>query len=179
MGAVMDRDQRAAFERLFDTHYWAVRGYVLRRAPRSAVEDAVADTFLVAWRRLDSLGEDPLPWLLGVARRVLANQQRAERRRGALTARLGSLLPAPAPDWDPPAAMSDELAVAMVRLSPQEREALLLVAWEGLEPARAARAAGCTPAAFRGRLHRARRHVTASLADTSLAPRSQIAGEAP
>ena len=130
----------------------------------------MADTFLVAWRRLDSLGEDPLPWLLGVARRVLANQHRAERRRGALTARLGSVLPGPAPDWDPPAAMSDELAVAMVRLSPQEREALLLVAWEGLEPGRAARAAGCSAAAFRGRLHRARRHVAAALADTPLAP---------
>ena len=174
-----DRDRRAAFERLFDAHYWAVRAYVLRRAPSSAVEDAVADTFLVAWRRLDSLGEDPLPWLLGVARRVLANQHRAERRRGALTARLGSVLPGPAPDWDPPAAMSEELAVAMVRLSPQEREALLLVAWEGLEPARAARAAGCSAAAFRGRLHRARRHVAAALADTPLASRSSIAGEAP
>lgn len=75
--------------------------------------------------------------------------------------------------------MSEELAVAMVRLSPHEREALLLVAWEGLEPARAARAAGCSPAAFRARLHRARRHVAASLADTSIVPRSSVAGEAP
>jgi RNA polymerase sigma-70 factor (ECF subfamily) len=74
--------------------------------------------------------------------------------------------------------MSDELAVAMVSLSPQEREALLLVAWEGLEPARAARVARCSATAFRGRLHRARRHVTAALADTPLA-RSSIAGEAP
>ncbi len=179
MGAETNQDRRAAFERLFDAHYWAVRAYVLRRAPSSSVEDIVAETFLVAWRRRDSLGDDPLPWLLGVARRVLANQHRAERRRGALTARLGSVLPAPAPDWDPPAAMSDELAVAMVRLSPQEREALLLVAWEGLEPARAARAAGCSPGAFRGRLHRARRHVTAALAGTPLASHSSIAGEAP
>ncbi len=166
MGAETDQDRRAAFERLFDTHYWAVRAYVLRRAPSSSVEDVVADTFLVAWRRLDSLGEDPLPWLLGVARRVLANQHRAQRRHGALTARLGTLLPGPAPDWDPPAAMSDELAAAMVRLSPHEREALLLVAWEGLEPARGGpgrrvqRGGVSRPAAPRAasRRRRSRRH---------------------
>ncbi|MFZ1994461.1 MAG: RNA polymerase sigma factor [Solirubrobacteraceae bacterium] len=172
-------DQREAFEELFAAHYWAVRAYVLRRAPSGSAEDVLAETFLVAWRRLDSLGEDPLPWLFGVARRVMANHQRAERRRGALTARLQGLLAGQASHWEPPTAMSEELALAMVRLSSHEREALLLVAWEGLEPARAARAAGCSPAAFRARLHRARRHVAASLADTPIAPRSTIAGEAP
>jgi RNA polymerase sigma factor (sigma-70 family) len=172
-----DIDRRGTFENLFGTHHRAVRGYVLRRAPAASVEDIVSETFLVAWRRLDTIGEDPLPWLFGVAHRVLANQHRAERRRGALTARLqGLVLPGQAPAWEPPALMSDELAAAMIRLSAPEREALLLVAWEGLEPARAARAAGCSPAAFRGRLHRARRHVAAGLDDTSLAPRSTIAG---
>jgi RNA polymerase sigma-70 factor (ECF subfamily) len=170
-------DRRGAFEELFAAHYWAVRGYVLRRAAPAAAEDVVAETFLVAWRRLDVIADDPLPWLLGVARRLLANQQRAERRRGALTARLQGLFPGQAPEWEPPAAMSDELAIAMVRLSPQEREALLLVAWEGLEPARAALAAGCSGAAFRGRLHRARRHVAAALSDTAIAPKSSTAGE--
>jgi RNA polymerase sigma factor (sigma-70 family) len=173
---MQDIDRRGAFEELFAAQYWAVRGYVLRRAPAAAVEDVVAETFLVAWRRVDTLREDPLPWLLGVARRVLANQQRAERRRGALTDRLQGLLPGHAPDWEPPPTMSRELADAMVRLSPQEREALLLVAWEGLDGARAAQAAGCSAVAFRARLHRARRHVAAALADTELA-QSTIAGE--
>ena len=174
---MQDVDRRGAFEELFAAHYWAVRGYVVRRAPSAAVEDVVAETFLVAWRRADTIRDDPLPWLLGVARRVLANQQRSERRRGALTDRLQGLRPGQAPGWAPPPAMSDELAAAMGRLSPQEREALLLVAWEGLDGARAARAAGCTPVAFRARLHRARRHVAAALADTTLAPHSSIAGE--
>src|ERR1700759_690327 len=147
-----DVDRRGAFEEVLAAHYSAVRGYVLRRAPAAAVEDVVAETFLVAWRRVDTIHADPLPWLLGVARRVLANQQRGERRRGALTARLQDLFPRPAPDWEAPSAMRDELACAMRGLRPQEREALLLVAWEGLEPARAARAAGCSPAAFRTRL---------------------------
>jgi RNA polymerase sigma factor (sigma-70 family) len=172
-----DVDRRSAFEELFAAHYWAVRGYVLRRTSSAAAEDAVAETFLVAWRRLDSLEEDPLPWLLGVARRVLANQQRADRRRSALTDRLQRLRPGQVPDWEPPMDMSDELSAAMSSLSPAEREALLLVAWEGLDPGRAARAAGCTPAAFRARLHRARRHVAAALTDPAVSPRSSIAGE--
>jgi RNA polymerase sigma-70 factor, ECF subfamily len=175
MGSEVDR--RGAFEELFHAHYWAVRGYVLRRSPLAAVDDVVAETFLIAWRRHEILGEDPLPWLLGVARRVLANQQRAERRRGALAARLQGLFAGQAPDWDPPSAMRHELAIAMRGLPPQEREALLLVAWEGLEPARAARAAGCSAAAFRTRLHRARRHVAAALAEPPIAPTSSTAGE--
>src|SRR5262249_4621743 len=155
--------RQGAFEELFSTHYWAVRAYVLRRVPAASAEDVLAETFLIAWRRLDTLGDDPLPWLFGVARRVMANQQRAERRRGALAARLVELVGGQTDHWEPPAAMSEELAVAMVRLSPQEREALLLVAWEGLDSGRAARAAGCSPVAFRARLHRARRHVAAAL----------------
>jgi RNA polymerase sigma factor (sigma-70 family) len=165
---------------LFGAHYWAVRGYVLRRSPGPAVEDVVAETFLVAWRRLDSVGADPLPWLLGVARRQLANQYRADRRRGALAERLRSLIPSHDPGWDPPTEMSGRLAAAIASLSSREREALLLVAWEGLEPSRAARAAGCTPAAFRVRLHRARHRVAEQLADgPGTRHRSTIAREAP
>jgi RNA polymerase sigma-70 factor (ECF subfamily) len=163
-------DRAAVFERLFAAHYWAVRSYVLRRAPSAAVEDVVAETFLVAWRRPDAVRGDPLPWLFGVARRVLANQHRADRRRGALTARLQSLAGRPTLGWEPPAAMSAGLAAAMGELSAREREALLLVAWEGLDPGRAARAAGCSPAAFRVRLHRARHRVADHLAQSSDSP---------
>src|ERR1035437_11027905 len=98
-------DPAAVFERLFAAHYWAVRSYVLRRAPSAAVEDVVAETFLVAWRRLDAVRDDPLPWVFGGARRVLANQHRAGRRRGALTARLPTLAGRPPLGWAPPAAM--------------------------------------------------------------------------
>ena len=65
-------ERQRAFEELFATHYWAVRGYVLRRCRASVADDVLADTFLVAWRRFDSVPDDPLPWLLGVARRLLA-----------------------------------------------------------------------------------------------------------
>jgi RNA polymerase sigma-70 factor (ECF subfamily) len=163
-------DRRAVFERLFAEHYWAVRAYVLRRAPSSAMEDVVAETFLVAWRRLDSVSGDPLPWLFGVARRLLANQHRAERRRRALTARLQSLAPRHGLGWEAPVEMSVDLAAAMAVLSAREREALLLVAWEGLDPGRAAQAAGCSAAAFRVRLHRARQRFADHLARSAESP---------
>lgn len=156
-----DDARRKEFELLFAANHGPVRAYVLRRAP-VVVDDVVAETFLAAWRRLDTIGEDPLPWLLAVARRALANQLRAERRREALTRRLRRE-PVGAYTWEPPDSMSPALADAMASLSWREREALLLVAWEGLDPARAAVAAGCTAAAFRVRLHRARRRVAAAL----------------
>jgi RNA polymerase sigma factor (sigma-70 family) len=162
-------DRRTRFEELFYRYRGEVRAYARRRASPAVAEDAVAETFLIAWRRLEAIGEDPLPWLFGVARRVIANQHRGEHRRRALLERLrgdrgvGSWLPASAE-------LSDELGAALLALSPREREALLLVAWEGLTPERAATAAGCSSATFRVRLHRARRHVARQLNADSAAP---------
>lgn len=173
-----ESDRCEAFEKLFATHYRAVRGYVLRRGPPSLIEDVLAETFLVAWRRLDSVPDDPLPWLLGVARRVLSNQRRADSRRDALASRLQTTTAGSASVWEPPAGISSELAAALGSLSEREREALLLVAWEGLKPERAARAAGCTAAAFRVRLHRARRRVAGQLAvDVEYQSRSRVTEE--
>ena len=161
-----DPHRRSEFEALFAAHHAPVRAYVRRRAPTELVDDVVADTFLVVWRRLDRVPTaDPVPWLLAVARRQLANQLRAQRRRGALGERLQALLSPAPPAWQPPGGLDPELAAAMATLSQAEREALLLVAWEGLDGERAARAADCTPAAFRVRLHRARRRVAAALGE--------------
>lgn len=173
MGA--EEDRRKAFEALFVAHYWSVRAYALRRNAAS-VEDVMADVFLVAWRRSDSVPEDPLPWLLGVARRVMANQRRAQRRRAALGGRLRTAHSAS--DANPPSGtIGEELAAALASLSDLEREALLLVAWEGLEPNRAAKAAGCSDAAFRVRLHRARRRMAARLSDGPTNPQPQVTKE--
>jgi DNA-directed RNA polymerase specialized sigma24 family protein len=94
-------DQRAAIDAAFRAHHAAVYRYVLRRVERSAVEDIVGETFLVAWRRHEQLAGDPLPWLLGIARRVCANHLRARSRRAALGARLAAQ-PAPAGAADAP-----------------------------------------------------------------------------
>lgn len=157
-----DADRRVRFEAVFAAHHDAVRRYVVRRQSATGADDAIADTFLVVWRRLDELPDRPLPWLLGIARRVLADQRRAVRRRQSLSARLrvdalsnGQT----AREWEPPLGLTPELTSALAALSEREREALLLVAWDGLPAIDAARVVGCSAAAFRVRLHRARRRV--------------------
>jgi DNA-directed RNA polymerase specialized sigma24 family protein len=64
------------FEQIYEEHGDAVRAFVRRRAPESVVEDVVSETFLVCWRRLDRVPDQPLPWLYAVARKTLANQRR-------------------------------------------------------------------------------------------------------
>jgi RNA polymerase sigma-70 factor (ECF subfamily) len=167
---VASRDRENAFDALFAEHYEEVLAYVVRRAPVANAEDALAETFLVAWRRADQLPDDPLPWLYGVARRVLSNPRRGDRRRRALTARLISRSLDSGPRWEPPDGLSLELVEGLASLSEHEREAGLLVAWEGLDPARAAVAAGCTAAAFRVRLHRARRRLSGALGSSTSSP---------
>ncbi len=76
------------FELLYAKHAPAVKAYVLRRADASSADDVVAEVFVVCWRRFEEVPVYPLPWLLGVARRVLSTQRRGERRRGALHERL-------------------------------------------------------------------------------------------
>jgi RNA polymerase sigma-70 factor (ECF subfamily) len=150
---------------MFAEHHDAVRRYVVRRQSGALVDEAVADTFLVAWRRLDEIPERTLSWLLGVARRVLADQRRAVRRHRSLSERLhvGAVADGVARDWEPPAGLTPELASALGALTGHEREALLLVAWDELSAADAARVAGCSAAAFRVRLHRARQRVAGRL----------------
>ncbi|MGA9874801.1 MAG: RNA polymerase sigma factor [Solirubrobacteraceae bacterium] len=160
MMARPERHRRERFEVLFERCHPAVRAYVLRRVPQAIVEDVVSETFLVAWRALDNVPEEPLPWLYGVARRTLANHRRGHLRSAALSARLTRMLVPPTDQEEP---MSEEvepqLRDALLALTVREREALLLVAWEGLSPAQAASALGCSSAAFRVRLHRARGHL--------------------
>jgi len=160
----IDIERRTRFDDLFDQHYAAVRAYVTRRTGTAGVvDDVLSETFLVAWRRIDSVPTDGVPWLLGVARRVLANHRRGEARRGALLQLLASMLPREL-IAEPPGEVFGELSDAISALTARDREALLLVAWEGLDPQRAARVVGCAPGAFRARLYRARRQLAAQLA---------------
>jgi RNA polymerase sigma-70 factor, ECF subfamily len=161
-----DRDRRVRFELLYERHQAAVRSYAVRRSAPAGVEDVVADTFLVAWRRLEEVPESELPWLLGVARRVLADQRRAATRRRSLAERLKRDAPGTL-EWVSPVGLSPELSGALRALTEHEREALLLVAWDGLTPRDAAVVVGCSSAAFRVRLHRARERVVAQLGITS------------
>jgi RNA polymerase sigma-70 factor (ECF subfamily) len=151
------------FERLFREHYAAVLAYARRRVALEAVDDVVEETFLVVWRRLDEVPEAPLPWLYSVARNVIGTQTRGVARRRALSARLTDAV-AVAPVRLPEAEhFGGVLGAALRQLSPEDREALILVAWEELAPREAARALGEPAVTFRVRLHRARRRLRALL----------------
>ncbi len=161
-----DHDRRQRLELLFDEHAAAVRAYALRRIDPASAEDTVSEVFVVACRRLEEIPADALPWLLACARRVLANQYRGARRRLALTDRLSSVSDevVGASDID----AGERLLRALDSLSEGDRELLMMVAWEGLEPARAAAALECSRATLAVRLHRAKGRLRAALEEGGL-----------
>lgn len=84
-------DPEERFTDLYDRHYRSVLGYALPRTEHGMAEDVSSETFLVAWRRLDELPEPALPWLLGVARNLLAKQWDSRHRRQRLVDRIAAL----------------------------------------------------------------------------------------
>jgi RNA polymerase sigma factor (sigma-70 family) len=151
----VDIDEQRLLESCFRLYAARVHTFVLRRADPEAAQEVTAETFLIAWRRRAQMPPEPLPWLYGIARRVLANEQRARSRRVALTARIAAD-PAPAVTAVAPDA---EILGALAELGDSDREALLLCAWEGLSAKEAAQVVGCSAATFAVRLHRARRRL--------------------
>lgn len=157
-----DETRERRFRALYEEHVEAVARYAARRVDSSDVHDVVSDAFLVAWRRLDEVPGDALPWLFGAARGLISNRRRSAARRRALGERLAAQVPT-APEAVDTGGVDDTLRRAIAALPDAEREAFVLVAWDGLEPVRAAAAAGCSPGAFRMRLHRARAQLKQEL----------------
>lgn len=155
---------RDRFAALFGRHHRQVYAYAVSRAGRDLADDIVSDTFLVAWRRLDAVPADPLPWLLGVARNVVLERHRDAARQLSLLAQA-----TPAVEGDVAEAVADRAAAlaALDALGVTDRELLTLVGWHGLSAREAARVVGCATATFLVRLHRARRRFENALAEQS------------
>jgi RNA polymerase sigma-70 factor (ECF subfamily) len=151
-------DDQARFERLYREYADQVHAYARRRSDAVTADEVVADVFLVAWRRVDRVPGEALPWLLAVARRVLANQRRSTRRVAALRDRLGEA-------FAPPGLGADDQGVlsALGALGERDREVLLLIAWEGLSQAEVAEVLAIGRPAVATRLHRARRRLADAL----------------
>lgn len=165
---------RDRFERCFRDHYSQVLAFSMRRVSgREIAEDVVADTFAVAWRRRDQIADPALPWLYAIAGNVIANQYRSTSRRHNLDLRLRHEGGAVASDSDPAESLGrrDAFSAAFALLAEPEREVLRLVAWDGLDTGDAARVFGCSPGAFRVRLHRARRKLAKQLEAAGHLPR--------
>jgi RNA polymerase sigma factor (sigma-70 family) len=161
-------DRQTRFTALYQRHYGDVLRYAARRAGTEAAAEVAAETFLTAWRRLDVVpAQQPLPWLYVTARQCLANELRKQERRQRLGERMraeagASARAERAGPADPAAGRPDVLA-ALATLPANDQEALRLTEWEELDHATAARAAGCSAAAFKVRLHRARRRLARAL----------------
>ncbi|MET7437581.1 RNA polymerase sigma factor [Streptomyces sp. NPDC004082] len=172
-GAVTDeelltraRRDASAFEPLVRRHSAAPHGYFTRRAP-GAADDLLAEAWLQAYTARHGFDADrgaARAWLFGVARNVLsAHWRRIERQRTGL--RSGGR----DDPWEAVDARLDAAAVApqlrrlLGQLPPEERELLLLVAWEQLTPGEAASVVGIPAGTARSRLHRARNRLRADL----------------
>jgi len=152
------------FARLYERHHRSIRDYCRRRLDDHRVDDAVAETFLTAWRRLDDVpgGDGTLLWLYRVAYRVVGHQWRGMKRRRRLDLRLRSVA-----DNSPPG--PDELTIdsedhrlvlrAVARLRRTDGEVLRLATWEQLSIAEIATMLDIEPNAVKQRLHRARRNL--------------------
>jgi RNA polymerase sigma factor (sigma-70 family) len=159
---------QAHFSRLYREQGRAILAYALRRVDdREDAADVVAETFLVAWRRLGEvpIGTGARLWLYAVARRVIANLHRSERRRTRLGARLAESLRTELATRQAPSGEAAEVLRAMAGLGDEDRELLLLVSWEGISPGEAAKVLGVSSLAARSRLHRARRRLRALVED--------------
>lgn len=152
------------FRALYRDHFRPLLAYAVRRVAEPAdAADVVAETFLVAWRRLDQapFGPQARPWLYGVARRVLANHHRGRQRRLRLADRLGEQLRVAVPE----PAGARELAVheALATLSETDQEVLRLSAWEQLEPREIAVVLDVSATSARAKVSRARRRLRDAL----------------
>jgi RNA polymerase sigma factor (sigma-70 family) len=154
----MDSIHEAEFDEAWERDGPRVAAYVRRHAPPDDVQDIVAETFLQAWRRWESVPRPPIAWLIGTARKVIGNSRRTVRRRVALHDRLTLLAAAARSSEDTGLVATERMAAleALAALSDSHREALLLVAWDGLAPEDAASALGIKAGTFRVRAHRAR-----------------------
>jgi RNA polymerase sigma-70 factor (ECF subfamily) len=154
---------------MYLTHRHAIWSYVVRRTDRDNVDDAVAEVFTVAWRKISRTPDvdEQLPWLYGISKNVVRNTNRSATRRQRLWRRATE-----APSVDAPAAdvqvvrnMEDtELLAAVGRLRPVDRELLRLRTWEELPIKDIAIAMGMSPKAVESRLVRIRKNLARMLA---------------
>jgi len=169
--------RRTRFEEIYAANCGPILGYALRRTSNGDdAADVVAETFLTAWRRLDDVpsGDGARLWLYGVARRVLANYHRGERRRFELADRLRPELERVHLDQDCIGQLAG-IAAAFRGLPEADRELLALVAWEGLDHGQIADVLGCSRNAVRIRLHRARGRLAGAMAQQSTHSGSALA----
>lgn len=171
-----DVDSRAHFRSLYESSVHDIYAYVVRRlGVGSDAEDVVAETYLVAWRRIDDVPAPPGDrlWLYGVARNTLTRFERTRRRRRHVLSRLSSQ---PETSVTPiePGSGHPEVLEAVRHLPKREREVVQLIYWDGLSHDEAAAVLGCSTNALRIRLHRARNRLSRRLGTVEVVNRDPL-----
>jgi RNA polymerase sigma factor (sigma-70 family) len=165
------------FIRLFWRHGSAVHSYLSRRAGHQQADDLLEEVWVRAFRSRDRYDErlPALAWLYGIARNVLLGHLRSQHSLSARdTGRRNLGEPDP---WDVVDDRLDArrtvsgLTEALAALSDEDREVLLLVAWEQLTPAEVAVVLDIPQGTARSRLHRARAQLRGSLELSESPPR--------
>ncbi|WP_375429931.1 RNA polymerase sigma factor [uncultured Friedmanniella sp.] len=143
-----------------------VLAYLARRvSPIDDAADLYVDVLMITWRKYRSVPSDERAaraWMLGVARRCLANHRRSATRRHVLADRLRAELPRMVDTPDPD--LTDRAEQLLDRLSTADRELVTLIYWEQLTSAEAAQVLRISPGAARKRLERVRATLRAELA---------------
>ena len=160
VGTVPSSDAR--FRRLYEEHYADIRSYCLRRLPVEAANDAAAEIFIVAWRKLDKVPEGAAArlWLFGVARNVVAHQHRSRSQVKRLRSKLAqtadrNLDAAPAESVVVRRSEDQAVLEALDRMKPDDRELIRLKMWEELSHAEIGEVFGISAHAVDMRLQRA------------------------
>lgn len=170
-------DRQRRFEAMYAANSPLVLGYALRRTDDPAdAADVVAETFLIAWRRLDDVpeGDRARMWLYGTARRVLSNHHRGRRRARKLSERVAqevSRVLATVEDSTVEGPEAAGIQAAFARLKDEDRDVLMLVGVEELDRDDAAEVLGCSRTNLRVRLHRARRRFEKELHKEGIDPK--------
>ena len=149
------------FDSLFNSHHDSVYRYCVRRLGLADAEDAAADVFAVAWRRIEDVpsGDLTRAWLIGVAYKVVGNRCRARRRQTRLWTRLLNVRDNRGDYHESreiPDAEIQRVHTALSELSITDQELLRLSAWDGLSRVEIARVLGISENAVDQRFHRAR-----------------------
>ncbi len=154
------------FRAIYDQTVRPVYVYARRQSNPDVAEQVVSDTFLAAWRHWGRLPDPVLPWLLLTARNALRTQFRSRRRQHQLgTALVFDPSVAAVPSAETEALSRQHTMEALAGLGSDDREALLLIAWDGLDYTEAATVLGLSRSAFASRLSRARQRLDALLVD--------------
>ncbi len=158
----------ARFQELYRTYQHQVVAYFLRRTDRASARDGAAETFLVVWRRIDDVPQDSeLPWIYGVARHVLANLRRSQRRHDALGRKVQRTEIAESLSPEEVAVRrseDEEMLSAIGRLRPEDQEVLLLAVWEELPHQEIAAVFDTSPNAIAQRMRRIKEQLAHDLA---------------